>query len=155
MELYRRSVLTASSWQRGACLDIVCIMPSRAADWLRQAEHDLSLAVLAAEGSKYDWACFASQQAAEKALKALYQVHHSEGWGHSLDALLTELIALEPELSAFRDAAKSLDKHYIPARYPNGLPAGAPADSYTETEAERAIQHAQDFITFCKARCAP
>ncbi len=27
--------------------------------------------------------------------------------------------------------AKTLDKHYIPTRYPNGLDAGAPTDFYT------------------------
>ena len=35
------------------------------------------------------------------------------------------------------DAAMELDKAYIPTRYPNALPSGAPKDRYTEREAER------------------
>jgi len=139
----------ASSAYRGKLF----FMASRAADWLRQSEHDLNVARTTMAAGQYDWACFAAQQAAEKAMKALYQRHDSEGWGHALDGLMTELLDREPELSRFRDAAKALDKCYIPTRYPNGLPAGAPADAYTESEARQAIQHAQDIIQFCQTRC--
>ncbi len=106
-----------------------------------------------AAAGQYDWACFAAQQAAEKALKALYQHHHAEGWGHVVHRLLEGIQADEPDLSRLRDAAKVLDKYYIPTRYPNGLSEGAPADAYTAGEAEAAIQHAQDILAFCQARC--
>lgn len=39
----------------------------RHADWLRQADADLRLARHARDGAAHDWACFAAQQAAEKA----------------------------------------------------------------------------------------
>lgn len=100
-------------------------MASREQDWLRRAEHDFSVARLATNDAKHDWACFASHQAAEKALKALCQHHHAEGWGHSLEGLVAGLLDREPDLSRFEPAVKSLDKMYIPTRYPNGLPAGA------------------------------
>jgi len=45
---------------------------SRAADWLRQALRDLEHAKRSVELGDYEWACFAAQQAAEKAVKALY-----------------------------------------------------------------------------------
>lgn len=128
-------------------------MPSRARDWLRQAQHDLDVARTTAGAGQYDWACFAAQQAAEKALKGLYQHHHAEGWGHVLDQLVEGLLPDEPELARYRDAAKVLDKFYIPTRYPNSLDAGAPADAYTAGEAEQAIAYAQDIVTFCQARC--
>lgn len=128
-------------------------MPSRVGDRLRQAEHDLAVARTTMEARQYDWACFAAQQAAEKALKALYQHHHAEGWGHVLDQLISELLTDEPELTRYRDAAKVLDKFYIPTRYPNGLDAGAPADAYTAGEAQQAISHADEIITFCQTRC--
>ena len=114
-------------------------MPSRARDWLRQAERDLEVARTTSQAKQYDWACFAAQQAAEKALKGLYQHHHAEGWGHVLDRLV--------------ESAKVLDKFYIPTRYPNGLDAGAPADAYTSGEAEQAIRYAQEIVAFCAARC--
>ena len=47
-------------------------MPNRAQDWFLQAEHDLRHAHRAREVDDHDWACFAAQQAAEKAVKALH-----------------------------------------------------------------------------------
>ena len=114
----------------------------------------MSLAKIALDAAKQDWACFASQQAAEKALKGLYQHHNAEGWGHGLDKLVIEIVDREPDLAVFRVAAKALDKCYIPTRYPNGLPSGAPADAYTEKEARQAIRYAEDIIRFCQARCS-
>jgi len=37
------------------------------------------------------------------------------------------------------DDARSLDLHYIPSRYPNGLPSGFPHTFYSETIARAAI----------------
>ena len=124
-------------------------MPSRARDWLRQAARDLDVARTTSTAQQFDWSCFAAQQAAEKALRALYQHHHAEGWGHVLAHLVEGLLPDEPELARFRDLAKMLDKFYIPTRYPNGLEAGAPADAYTAAEAEQAIRHAETLIAFC------
>lgn len=45
---------------------------NRARDWLYQAERDLEMAEVARGVSRHEWACFAAQQAAEKAVKALY-----------------------------------------------------------------------------------
>jgi len=120
---------------------------------LRQAEHDLSVARTTSAAGQYDWSCFAAQQAAEKALKALYQHHHSEGWGHVLDRLVTGLLDKEPGLAGLRDAAKILDKYYIPTRYPNGLEEGAPADAYTPIEADMTFGYAENIIQFCASRC--
>ena len=116
-------------------------MPCRKRDWLRQAEHDLSVARTTMDAGQFDWACFAAQQAAEK---ALYQHHNAEGWGHVLDRLIEGLLPDEPGLTGLRDKGKALDKCYIPTRYPNGLESGAPADAYTAEEAKRAISYAAD-----------
>jgi len=128
-------------------------MASRVQDWLRQAEHDLSVARTTSAAGQHDWACFAAQQAAEKALKALYQHHHSEGWGHVLSRLVGGLLDHEPGLASLDEAARILDKYYIPTRYPNGLEAGAPADAYTPIESAMTIGYAQDIIHFCASRC--
>ena len=130
-------------------------MPSRSADWLRQAERDLAVARTTLSATQFDWSCFAAQQAAEKALKALYHHHHAEGWGHVLRMLVEGLLEDEPGLAEHLDSAKILDKHYIPTRYPNGLAAGAPADAFTEGEAEEAIRRAEDIVRFCATRCRP
>lgn len=51
---------------------------------------------------------------------------------------------------ALLDRARSLDKLYIPTRYPNGLAGGAPADFYTRPEAERAIADAEAILEICR-----
>jgi len=51
-------------------------------------------------------------------------------------------------------AGKELDKHYIPSRYPNAFPQGAPCDYYTKEEAQRAITHTEHILAFCEALLA-
>ena len=43
-----------------------------------------------------------------------------------------------------------LDKAYIPTRYPNAIPEGAPFEIYTKEEAERLILYAEEILRFCK-----
>jgi len=45
-------------------------MPNRSHDWFRQAERDLDQARDSRLSGKHEWACFAAQQSAEKAVKA-------------------------------------------------------------------------------------
>jgi len=107
-------------------------MATRAGDWLRQAEADLTHARHALAAGHHEWACFAAQQSAEKAAKAAHQALGQDAWGHSVTELLQ---ALRPQVASIDDAlldrGRSLDKLYVPTRYPNGLPSGAPADYYT------------------------
>lgn len=125
-------------------------MPERSRDWLRQAEADLSLARSAHDSKHWEWAAFASQQAAEKAVKALYQHLHKEAWGHVISELLRALPEeTKPELELV-DRAKSLDRHYIPTRYPNGFDRGAPVDFYMARDAQQAIADAEAIIEFCR-----
>jgi HEPN domain-containing protein len=125
-------------------------MAERSADWFRQAESDLRHARHASDDGDYDWAAFASHQAAEKAIKALFQKLHLDAWGHVLSMLLTSLpLEARPDL-ALVDRAKELDKHYIPTRYPNGFERGAPADFYTHKEAQDAIANAEAIVQFCR-----
>ncbi len=125
-------------------------MPERSQDWMRQAQADLRHARNARDVGDYDWAAFACHQAAEKAIKAVFQKLHLDAWGHTLSLLLGHLsdrVEIETSLS---DRAKELDKHYIPTRYPNGLEQGAPTDFYTAGEAERAIAAAGEILEFCR-----
>lgn len=124
---------------------------NRYADWFRQAEADLRHARNACEDGDYEWSCFAAQQAAEKALKALFQHLGLDAWGHTLTVLIGNLPpeARQPT-AVLVDAARRLDKHYIPTRYPNGFDSGAPTDFYTEGEAREAILHAEAILDFCR-----
>lgn len=125
-------------------------MVERSKDWLLQAERDLENAKYELKGGYYEWACFLSQQAAEKAVKAVYQKLGAEAFGHSVASLLRNLPeSLSPDAELI-DVAKELDKAYIPTRYPNVHPAGPPYEAYTETEAKRLISYAERILEFCK-----
>ncbi|MGB9885808.1 MAG: HEPN domain-containing protein [Moorellales bacterium] len=125
-------------------------MPERSLDWMRQAEADLRHAKNSLDAGDHDWACFAAHQAAEKAVKAVFQKLHLDAWGHTVSVLLANLPAPIKVPKALLEKAKKLDKHYIPARYPNGFESGAPTDFYTKDEAERAIEMAREILEFCK-----
>jgi HEPN domain-containing protein len=124
----------------------------RSRDWFRQAVHDLAHARSAAGTGDHDWACFAAQQAAEKALKALAARLGGEAWGHSLLAMVTELATADAEIQSLREPAIRLDRYYIPTRYPNGFDAGAPLDYFLESDSREAISHADQVIAFVRRR---
>ncbi len=126
------------------------IMPERSTDWMAQAERDIAMARKAAEAGFPEWACFISQQAAEKALKAVYQKKGKVAWGHAVTDLLSGISAeREVPLDLFRDA-RSLDRWYIQARYPNGFPKGMPGDYVEAEDADAAISGAGRIIRFCQ-----
>ncbi|MEM2740039.1 MAG: HEPN domain-containing protein [Candidatus Bathyarchaeia archaeon] len=125
-------------------------MVERSRDWIRQAQRDLENAKYEIEGGFYEWACFLSQQAAEKALKAVYQRLGCEAFGHSVLRLDSNLPRAYKADERFREMAMELDKSYIPTRHPNAIPEGAPFEFYTRGEAERLISYAEEIVRFCK-----
>ena len=97
---------------------------------------------------------FAAHQAAEKAVKALYQSLGAEARGYSVHALLDQLPVAHHPGGKLKEAAKALDKHYIPSRYPNSYSEGAPFEYYRKEEAQRAIGDAEQIIRFCEDHLA-
>jgi len=124
----------------------------RTEDWLRQARKDLGHAEKSTEIGDYEWACFAAQQAAEKAVKAVFQALGGNAFGHSAYMLLRRLPKGSKASDDILESAKTLDKHYVPSRYPNLHPEGAPMDYYTRREAEEATRIATQIIRFCEGR---
>lgn len=131
-------------------------MASRARDWFRQAERDLAHARRSTEGGDHEWACFAAQQAAEKALKAVLQDRGADARGHSVSAILEALSAgmAETVEMDLKSDARELDRHYILTRYPNSVPEGAPFEAYDEKDAERAVAAADRILRFCQRHMA-
>jgi len=127
-------------------------MSNRCQDWLKQAEKDLQHAQLSLEHGDYEWACFAAHQAAEKAVKALHLFLGQEAWGHVVAKLLRELpIPVSEELI---ERGKVLDGYYIPPRYPNGFPEGAPFEHFGSLQAREALQHARSILEFIRSQMA-
>jgi HEPN domain-containing protein len=116
--------------------------------WFRQAEHDLEAADISMKGGSSAWACFQSQQAAEKAVKALlYEAGYRKILSHSVYELLLEARKITDGVPLLEQEAKMLDNVYITSRYPNGL-AGrmTPSEYYTREDAERCLRSAGSIL---------
>ncbi len=123
---------------------------NRSKDWLEQAKRDLEHARESTKIGHFEWACFASQQAGEKAVKALHLRLSTDAWGHSVFELLDGLPQTTRPPEALLDQAKMLDRFYIPPRYPNAHPAGPPSQFYTHADAEQGVRAAQDVVSYCE-----
>ena len=129
-------------------------MPNRWKDWLSQAERDLDQARDSARAGRHEWACFASHQAAEKAVKALHLKLGQEAWGHVIARLISELpdtLNLPPN---FVELGRVLDNFYVPTRYPNGHPEGPPFVHYGSLQSDEALKHADTIVAFVRAQVA-
>ncbi len=119
------------------------------ARWRRQAGFDLEDARLCREAGRHAPACFFSHQAAEKAVVAYL---HARGadlvWGHGLADLCEDAMAFDPSFDLLKSSAVHLDRHYLGARYPIGLPAGVPSEVYDEVDSGRAIEIATEALRF-------
>lgn len=125
-------------------------MPERSADWFRQAKRDFAVAQEMKKSGFYEWACFAAQQSAEKALKAVFQKMHAVAWGHSVLELLRILSGKVEVNEELLTCARTLDRYYILSRYPNGFSEGSPMEYFTEGEAQNALLCTQRILEFCE-----
>lgn len=66
---------------------------------------------------------------------------------HSLAVMIQEAAKVVEALTSLLNEARELDLHYIPFRYPNGLPSGIPHQFYGRDTAERAVAAAQKIVT--------
>jgi HEPN domain-containing protein len=104
------------------------------------------------QAGRHEWACFAAQQSAEKAAKALHQALGQEAWGHIVARLLSELPTAVP--TDLVEKAKVLDNFYIATRYGNGHPEGAPFEHYGPLQSTDAIRYAGEIIEFVRTQMA-
>lgn len=113
---------------------------SEAMDWLGEAEADLMHAEDCLKLKRYNWACFAAQQSAEKALKVLIMVLAKKRPSHVRD--LTKLYAeVGDRITLSEEVVENLGElspYYTLARYPNaGLTR--PSLGISKSQAEKAI----------------
>ncbi len=114
-------------------------------DWLAEAKADLRHAEASARIGDYNWACFAAQQAAEKALKALtLHILGEYPRGHDLVKLYRR-VREHVEIRLSESSLARLSAYYTQARYPN---AGIerPSEEITKDQADEAITIARGVI---------
>lgn len=127
---------------------------AEAARWLQQALYDLKAARWNIQGGFHDTACFLAQQAGEKVLKSLlYYVgsRRSALLTHSLVEMIEAAGKQVNALAGLLDEGRQLDLHYIPSRYPNGLPSGYPHRFYGKPMAEQAVAAAERILEAVQA----
>lgn len=127
-------------------------MRRSASRWLRRLDADLKAARDSLEDGNYEWSCFQSQQAAEKALKAyLYENGYTSIMTHLLKELVKECSKHDQIFLSIMSEAKHLDMYYIPTRYPNGLGGDlTPSEFYEKEDAERCISYAESILKTVK-----
>lgn len=121
-------------------------VPGSPEDWLARAIGDLALArVPLPEGGYYEDLCFHAQQAAEKAIKAVYKKHDlAFRYIHDLGELLADLMDMGITIPPDVEAAQILTAYAWEARYP-GL-----AEPVTREEYQEAVQQADDVVRWAK-----
>ena len=124
---------------------------NEAVRWQKQDKYDLKSAEWNVKGEFYADACFKSQQACEKALKAFcYFKGERNLIGHSTRDLLLRCSKYDKGFEQYMKNCKKLDKFYITARYPDGLPSGIPQEYFEKDEAEEAIKLANEVLDFIR-----
>lgn len=118
-------------------------------DWIGEAEEELASARILLEHGKHKTACFHSQQAVEKGLKALIiEKGERPGRVHDIVELLGHAKRLGWQIALAMEDAVFLNSVYK-GRYPAEeglLPHGAPS----RPDAERAVLAADAFVQHSK-----
>jgi HEPN domain-containing protein len=114
--------------------------------WLAQAVDTIESAEEDLKNKRFNWCCFKAQQAAEYAVKGFLYGLSSIPTGHSILGLLGRLRKHNVNIGEGKKNARLLDRHYIPARYPDAHPEGAPFEYYDEDTAKEAIRSAREII---------
>jgi len=121
-------------------------IPGSYQDWLRRAKADLALArAPLPEGAIYEDLAFHSQQAAEKAIKAVYVKHGIRfRYTHDIGELLSGLTGMSLPLDETIKSAATLTTYAWESRYPY---LGEPV---TEEEYREAIRQAEIVVSWAE-----
>ena len=118
-------------------------------DWLEKANNDLLAAeaiIAYYEEPPTDTICYHCHQVAEKCFKAFAIAKKALLRPiHELEKLIKDCVALDKSFEAFQDAAESLDRYYIDAKYPPGVPI-----LYPKEEAQTALNQAREILAFTR-----
>lgn len=118
-------------------------MKDEVKNWIEFADEDLKMAELALKEKIYNQVCFHSQQCVEKVIKGII-IHrgHIYPKSHKLADLINYLS--DDIFDDLKDEIISLDRFYIPTRYPDALPGSLPDGLPTAKDAEESIKIARE-----------
>jgi HEPN domain-containing protein len=122
----------------------------RANDWIRQAERNLKSGEVNYSNQLYEEACYESHQASEKAIKALLKTYYKDLRGRSLIYLIQPIVHSLSISNDIFNCMQSLDRQYIPTRYPDAYDQGAPLDYYNEADAQNCLECARKILSWVK-----
>ena len=122
--------------------------------WMKQSQNDLEAAEYLLEGDYYSLTCFHSQQAVEKALKALMFAKGRLKMGdlevHEVLTLAYRASGMDPRLRTIPAKVARIQGYYVKTRYPNyrrGFPEHSiPAENYTYDDAYDAVSKAKETL---------
>ncbi len=124
--------------------------------WLAQAKRDLDSAKYLLDGARFDAACFSSQQAAEKALKAaLVWLAGDRPRTHQLGTLISEIAHQGHDIAGVLGDIVALDPYYVTTRYPDAIGGVVPGATFFEPEARLAVERATRALTYVSKLLPP
>ena len=125
-------------------------LPDDPREWLNRAYSNLNLAKMKADGIYLEELCFHTQQAAEKAIKALLIKYDVEfPYVHDIAQLLTLLERSGHRTPEFVKEAERLTRFAVFTRYPGLAPPIGPQ------EYEEAVATAQKVVTWADSIITP
>ncbi|XP_052102786.1 sacsin-like [Mytilus californianus] len=117
--------------------------------WIQQAKYDIDAAISALEFVKeksYNWICVQSQQAAEKALKAVQVSKDANGVSND-HSLMLPVVYENADLRQLVDELQTKIVNYSRLRYPRLLEfPKTPAELYTQKDAEESVELARKIV---------
>ena len=121
-------------------------IPGTPAEWLARAIGDLALSRIPLPvGGRYEDLCFHAQQAAEKAIKAVYRAHGLRfAYTHNIGLLLDELGEKGVGIPDEVQQAASLTDYAHQTRYPGSI------ERVTEKERDVAVQAAEAVVAWAE-----
>jgi HEPN domain-containing protein len=118
-------------------------------EWLRRSQTSLALARVQGEGVLLEDLCDQAQQAAEKAMKAVYIARGKEFlFTHDLDRLAMGLELIGIEITEPVEQATILTRYAMDIRYPGGF------EPVSAAEHQEAIHLAETVIAWAIAQIA-
>ncbi len=97
---------------------------------------------------------FCGPTSSRKAVKALHLHRGQEAGDRVIARLLHELPETISVPETLIEKGRVLDNFYVPTRYPNSHPEGAPFEHYGTLQSRKALEYASEIIDFVHSQMA-